>query len=116
MSHPYRSVVREGAPLPPGVPFALAAFQLANQAAAVQVAALAPCKFKEDALRIRRATEPLTRIAKKALGEDGMELLYDETGTVETLLRELMAVKTDKWPELVALVRAYNRGDVTQVE
>lgn len=116
MSHPYRSVVRDDAPMPEGVPFALAAFQLAYQAAAVQVAALRPCKFKEDALRIRRATEPLTRIAKKALGEDGLELLYDETGTVETLVRELMKVKTDKWPELVALVRAYNMGEVQQVE
>ena len=115
MSHPYRPVVRDDAQMPSGVPFALAAFQLAYQAAAVQVAALWPCKFKEDALRIRRATEPLTRIAKKALGEEGLELLYDETGTVETLVRELMQVKTDKWPELVALVRAYNRGEVREV-
>lgn len=102
--------------VPDGVPLVLVLNQLLNAAATVQVKALAPCPFREDARRIKNATDGLVKFAERCLTPEQMECIYDEGGVFNEMVLELMKTPADKWPELLAVVRCFNRGEVRRVE
>jgi len=103
--------------LPPnhGQALALVLCQLTHAACSIQGKVASP-NIAPNFRKIENATSFVEKFAERNLTPQLVERFYDEGGAVNQLVLELMDTPADKWPELLAVVRCFNRGEVRRVE
>ena len=98
-----------------GQALALVLCQLTHAACSIQGKVADPT-IAPNFRKIAKFTSFVERFAERVLDSQQVEKFYDEGGTVNQLVLELMDTPADKWPELLAVVRCFNRGEVRRIE